>query len=106
MMNEQQFEEIDQYLEKHGHLFDGLLVSNLGAVKKYAGKYPLISNFNMNTYNRMALKFYKELGVNESTVSIEIKHNELAKFLEMAETPLEIIVHGPLKVMYLDLKPL
>lgn len=103
MMNEQQFEEMDQYLKEHGHFFDGLLVSNLGAVKKYADKYPLISNFNMNTYNRMALKFYKELGVNESTVSIEIKHNELAKFLEMAETPLEIIVHGPLKVMYLDL---
>ena len=103
MMNEQQFEEIDQYLEKHGRLLDGLLVSNLGAVNKYADQYPLISNFNMNTYNHMALKFYKELGVNESTVSIEIKHNELAKFLEMAETPLELIVHGPLKVMYLDL---
>lgn len=103
MMNEQQFEMIDQYIEKHGHLFDGLLVSNLGAVKKYAHKYPVITNYNVNTYNHKSLEFYRNLGVNESTVSIEIKHNELAKFLAMAETPLELIVHGPLKVMYLDL---
>ena len=103
MMNEQQFEEIDQYLAKNGQLWDGLLVSNLGAVKKYAGKYPLISNFNMNTYNRKAVQFYHELGVGQSTVSIEMKNNELAEFLEKAETPLEMIVHGPLKVMYLDL---
>jgi len=103
MMNEQQFEMIDQYVERNGYLFDGLLVSNLGAVSKYAEKFPLITNFNVNAYNQKALEFYKSLGVKEATVSIEMKHNELAKFLENTIMPLEIIVHGPLKVMYLDL---
>lgn len=102
MMNEQMFDEIDLYLEKNGDLFDGLLVSNLGAIKKYSGKFLLITNYNVNIYNNKALEFYKNQGVNEATVSIEIKRNELSKFIAMSDTPLELIVHGPLRVMYLD----
>jgi len=102
MMNELQFEMIDHYLSKYDNLFDGLLVSNLGAIKKYANKYPLITNYNLNIYNHKALGFYKELGVSEATVSIEIKRDELAEFMKAASIPLELIVHGPIKVMYLD----
>ncbi|MEG0772589.1 U32 family peptidase [Clostridium sp.] len=102
MMNELQFDRIDHYLNNHGHFFDGLLVSNLGAVKKYGHKYPLIANYNLNIYNEKATKFYKNLGVNEITTALEVKRNELPKFINLSETPLELIVHGPLKVMYLD----
>lgn len=102
MMNELQFDIIDQYLDNHGYLFDGLLVSNLGAIRKYAHKYPIVANYNLNIYNHKALEFYKNLGVCESTVSLEIKRDELAKFISLSETPLELIVHGPLRVMYLD----
>lgn len=102
MMNELQFDIIDQYLSKHGHLFDGLLVSNLGAIKKYALKYKTISNYNLNIYNHKALEFYKNLGVNEFTLSIETRNNELGSFITSTKEPLEMIVHGPIKVMYLD----
>lgn len=102
MMNELQFEMIDHYLSKYGKLFDGLLVSNLGAIKKYGNKYPIITNYNLNIYNHKALEFYKELGVSEASVSIEIKRDELAEFMKTANIPLELIVHGPIKVMYLD----
>ncbi|MCB2290354.1 U32 family peptidase [Clostridium sp. CS001] len=102
MMNELQFDIIDHYLNDHGHLFDGLLVSNLGAVKKYGHKYSLITNYNLNIYNEKASKFYKNLGVNEITIALEINRNELPKFINSSETPLELIVHGPLRVMYLD----
>lgn len=102
MMNELQFDIIDQYLSKHGHLFDGLLVSNLGAIKKYAHKYKTISNYNLNIYNHKALEFYKNLGVNEFTLSIETRNNELGSFIASTKEPLEMIVHGPIKVMYLD----
>lgn len=102
MMNELQFDIIDQYLSKHGHLFDGLLVSNLGAIKKYAHKYKTISNYNLNIYNHKALEFYKNLGVNEFTLSIETRNNELGSFITSTKEPLEMIVHGPIKVMYLD----
>lgn len=103
MMDELQFEIIDHYLAKHGKLFDGLLVSNLGAIKKYADKYSLITNYNMNIYNHKSLEFYKGLGVKEFTLSFETKNNELGRFITSSIEPLELIVHGPMRVMYLDL---
>lgn len=103
MTDELWLERIDQYLEKHGSLFDGLMVSNLGAVRKYAGKYPIIADYNMNLYNHKAAELYGELGVNQFTPSIECKSNELAALLSTVQKPMELIVHGPLKVMYLDL---
>ncbi|MBB6214231.1 putative protease [Anaerosolibacter carboniphilus] len=102
MMDELQFDRLDHYLAKHGHLFDGLLVSNLGAVKRYGPKYRIVSDYNVNIYNHKAAEFYQGLGVSEYTVSIETKVNELAKFTTLSENPVELIVHGPLKVMYLD----
>lgn len=102
MMNELQFDIIDLYLSKHGHLFDGLLASNLGAIRKYSGSFKLISDYNLNIYNQRALEFYKEQGVGEFTASIEAKSNELTKFLSQTKEPIELIAHGPIRVMYLD----
>lgn len=102
MMDELDFERIDHYLYRNGHLFHGLLVSNLGAIKKYRDKYKLVLNFSSNLYNHKALEFYKELGVSEFTLSIETRFNELNDFIKYSNVPLELIVHGPLKVMYLD----
>jgi putative protease len=102
MTNELWFDQLDQYLCKYGSLFDGLMVSNLGAVRKYAGKYPLIANYNMNLYNHKAVEFYHKLGVSEFTPSIECKSNELSALLNNADKPIELIAHGPVKVMYLD----
>ncbi|MBL4932820.1 peptidase U32 family protein [Clostridium paridis] len=102
MMNELQFEIIDQYLSNHGHLFDGLLVSNLGAIRKYANKYPLITNYNLNIYNNKSVEFYKNLGVKEFTLSFETKNNEIGRLISSSNDSLELIVHGPMRVMYLD----
>nr|MDA3846101.1 U32 family peptidase [Vallitaleaceae bacterium] len=44
MMDELQFDIIDQYLSKYGNLLDGLLVSNLGAVKRYGNQYKIITD--------------------------------------------------------------
>lgn len=102
MMNELQFDIIDQYLDKNGHLFDGLLVSNLGAIRKCSGRFKLITDYNLNIYNHKALDFYKEQGASEFTASIESKNNELAKFFGLSKEPLELITQGPIRVMYLD----
>ncbi len=102
MMDELQFDIMDHYLNKHGHFFDGILATNLGAVKKYGHKYKLITDYNLNIYNNKAVAFYKSIGVEQFTASIEAKINELAKFLTAAKESVEIIVHGPIRVMYLD----
>jgi len=103
MMDELQFDMIDHYLQKHGHLFDGLLATNLGAIKKYSGKYKLIADYNLNIYNHKAVEFYKGIGAEQFTASVEAKINELAKFLAAVKESIELIVHGPIRVMYLDL---
>ncbi|WP_184665200.1 peptidase U32 family protein [Texcoconibacillus texcoconensis] len=103
MMDERQLEMTDQYLETHGHLFKGLLVSNLGAIQKYADRFQLVANYNLNIFNQRAISYYKDFGVEEFTVSIESKRRELGEFIHLSEEPLEIIAHGPLKAMYLDL---
>jgi putative protease len=103
MMDELQFDIIDQYLQKHGQLFDGLLATNLGAIRKYGNKFKLVTDYNLNIYNHKAVEFYKNYGVQQYTASIEAKINELSKFLDSSQEPVEIIVHGPIRVMYLDL---
>lgn len=102
MMDELQFDMLEHYLAKHGHLFDGLLATNPGAVKKFGGRYPIITDYNMNVNNHKAVEFYKALGAQEFTPSIEAKTNELGTLLAVVQEPLELIVHGPLRVMYLD----
>jgi len=102
MMNELQFDIIDHYLNNYGQLYDGLLVTNLGAIRKYGGKFKLVTDYNLNIYNHKALGFYKNLGASEFTPSIEAKIDELAKFCSLAQGILELIVHGPIRVMYLD----
>ncbi len=102
MMNELQFDRIDQYLSLYGQLFDGLLVSNLGAAHKYKYRYPMIANFNLNVYNHKAAEFYQSLGVGGFIASLEAKLSELLTFIRLCEKPVELIAHGPVKMMYLD----
>jgi putative protease len=102
MMDELQFDIVDHYLHKHGQLFDGLLATNLGAINRYSSKFNLITDYNLNIYNSKAIELYKGIGVQQFTASIESKINELSKFLSASNEPIELIVHGPIRVMYLD----
>jgi putative protease len=102
MMDELQFDILDQYLRKHGHLFDGILATNLGAIKRYSNSFKLITDYNLNLYNHKAVEFYKSIGVQQFTASIEAKVNELSEFLSASQESIELIVHGPVRVMYLD----
>jgi putative protease len=102
MMDELQFDIFGHYLSKYGHLFDGLLATNLGAIKRYSDKYKLTTDYNLNINNHKAVEFYKSIGAQQVTVSIEAKNNELAKFISLSKEPLELIVHGTIRVMYSD----
>jgi len=102
MMDELQFDMLEHYLNKYGHMYDGLLVSNLGAIRRFGGSFRLITDYNLNIYNHKALEFYKQQGVSGFTASIEAKSNELASFFSLSQGELELIVHGPVRVMYLE----
>lgn len=102
MMKEQQIAELDQYLSRHGAYFDGLVVSSPGLVRRYADRFAIQTSFNLNLYNSSAVAFYQQLGAAGVTLSIESTAQDLRALLSASPLPLELIVHGPLKVMYLD----
>ncbi|RRJ67544.1 U32 family peptidase [Paenibacillus oralis] len=103
MMNELQFEIYDALLSGEHLPLDGLMVTNLGAIRKFAGKgYPLIGDFNLNVYNRLSADFYRGLGLARMTASMELPPNDLAALLAEAPGTLEVIVHGSPAIMYME----
>ncbi|AWB43241.1 peptidase U32 [Paenibacillus sp. CAA11] len=103
MMTELHFEQYDGLLSGERLPLDGILVTNVGAVRRFAGKgYPLIGDFNLNIYNNLAAKFYRERGVGRFTASIEAPLEDFARLLETGEGPVEVIVHGSPAIMYME----
>lgn len=102
MMTDLHLEQFDHYLMRYGDLFDGLLVTNLGAVHKYK-QYNLIGDFTLNIYNNEARDFYIQKGVSIFTHSIEKKLSEFIDFVENNEQSAELVIHGQPVTMYSEL---
>ncbi|MFR9711782.1 peptidase U32 family protein [Paenibacillus sp. MB22_1] len=103
MMTELHFEMYDGLLSSERLPIDGLMVTNLGAIRKFADKgYPLVGDFNLNVYNQLAAEFYRGRGVSRLTASMELPLKDLAALLAHAPGPLEAIVHGTPAIMYME----
>lgn len=103
MMTELHFEMYDGLLSSERLPIDGLMVTNLGAIRKFADKgYPLVGDFNLNVYNQLAAEFYRERGVSRLTASMELPLKDLAALLAHTPGPLEAIVHGTPAIMYME----
>ncbi|RCX13577.1 putative protease [Fontibacillus phaseoli] len=103
MMTELQFDIYDALLSGERLPIDGVMVTDLGAVRKFAGKgYPLVGDFNLNVYNRLSAGFYKELGLERMTASLELPLLDFTALLANSPSPLEAIVHGSPALMYME----
>ncbi|MNW38816.1 putative protease YhbU precursor [compost metagenome] len=103
MMTELHFEIYDGLLSGERLPIDGVMVTNLGAIHKFASKgYSLIGDFNLNVYNPLAVQFYANYGVKRLTASMELPLNDLMDLLRNANAPLEGIVHGSPAMMYME----
>jgi len=104
MLNNRQFLEIDQLVEKlKDSYLKGLLVSNLGQVRKYRNSgLELIGDFGMNVFNQLANTFYQERGVMRTTVSIESNAEVLQNFLVGNRNKTEVIIQGSPVLMYME----
>lgn len=103
MMTELHFEIYDGLLSGERLPIDGVMVTHLGAIHKFASTgYPLIGDFNLNVYNPLAVQFYANYGVERLAVSMELPLKDLLGLLGNANTPLEAIVHGSPTVMYME----
>lgn len=103
MMTELHFEMYDGLLSGERLPIDGILVTNLGAIHKFASKgYPLVGDINLNIFNHLSAEMYSRLGVERFTASLELPLHDLAKLLENAAVPLEAVVHGSPALMYME----
>ncbi|MFD3259976.1 peptidase U32 family protein [Paenibacillus lentus] len=103
MMTELHFEMYDGLLSGERLPIDGILVTNLGAIHKFASKgYPLVGDINLNIFNHLSAEMYSRLGVERFTASLELPLHDFAKLLENAAVPLEAVVHGSPALMYME----
>ncbi|MCL6456672.1 MAG: U32 family peptidase [Gorillibacterium sp.] len=104
MMAELQFDQYDGLLLNGERLpIDGLLVTNLGAIRRYkAAGYPLIGDASLHIYNHLAANLYAELGLERVTISSEMTLEHFASFASRCEVPLEAVVHGTPVLMYME----
>ncbi|AZK44921.1 peptidase U32 family protein [Paenibacillus lentus] len=103
MMTELHFEMYDALLSGERLPIDGILVTNLGAIHKFASKgYPLVGDINLNIFNHLSAEMYAKLGVERFTASVELPLYEFSKLLENADVPLEAVVHGSPALMYME----
>ncbi|MHA6532372.1 peptidase U32 family protein [Paenibacillus sp. BAC0078] len=103
MMTELHFDQYDHLLNGERLPIDGLMITNLGAIRRYRGTgYPMIGDVNLNVYNQLAAGLYAGLGLEKLTVSPEMTMEHFATFTSRCELPLEVVVHGTPALMYME----
>lgn len=103
MMTELHFDQYDQLLGGERLPIDGLIVTNLGAIRRYnTTGYPLIGDSNLNVYNHLSAQLYTNLGLTQLAMSPEMTMEHFATFAANCEVPLEVIVHGTPALMYME----
>ncbi|MEC0172407.1 U32 family peptidase [Paenibacillus graminis] len=103
MMNELHFNQYDHLLNGERLPIDGLMITNLGAVRRYrAAGYPMIGDANLNVYNHLSAGLYAGMGLEKLTVSPEMTMEHFAAFTSRCDLPLEVVVHGTPALMYME----
>lgn len=103
MMTELHFDQFSQLLGGERLPVDGLLVTNLGAIRRFKDMgYPMIGDVNLNVYNHLAAELYTGLGLQKLTVSPEMTLEHFANFTSRCDLPLEVVVHGTPALMYME----
>ncbi|MEK5024580.1 peptidase U32 family protein [Paenibacillus sp. FSL M7-1046] len=103
MMTELHFDQYDHLLSGERLPIDGLLITNLGAIRRFAQTgYPMIGDANLNVYNHLSAGLYAGLGLAKLTVSPEMTMEHFASFTSGCELPLEVVVHGTPALMYME----
>ena len=83
---------------------DGILVSNLGALKlaKTLTELPVQADVSFNLFNHLAARFLKENGLTMACASLELSFEQLREIVESSELPIEVIIHGSYESMICD----
>lgn len=103
MMTELHFNQYDHLLNGEKLPIDGLMITNLGAIRRYRGTgYPMIGDANLNVYNHLSAGLYAGLGLTKLTVSPEMTLEHFATFISRSDLQLEVVAHGTPALMYME----
>lgn len=107
MTVDESFDKYDKILSSPdiADYLNGIMVSNIGALHRYKNiSIPTYGDITFNIYNNNSKSFYKDLGMKNTPLSIEMKRDELADFANNNDdVGVEIVAHGSPTIMYLDL---
>ncbi len=80
--------------------FDGVMVSNLGALNMAKNYFKnIFADFSFNLFNNETAEFLKNLGVIQATASLELSFAQVRAVVENSDLPIEIVVHGAIESM-------
>ena len=99
IIHDEQIPELEQTLEALTHLpIDGIIIADPGVLaltKRYIPHAEIHLSTQANTVNRLAIAFWKEMGVHRVNIARELsvlELNELRK--HVSDVELEVFVHG------------
>lgn len=104
---EQESEELKQlfYVIETGKINPhGLMVSNLGmlSLARQNSKLPIQTDFSLNVFNHLTVKWLKANGASKVTLSLEATLQQILSVTEKTSLPLEMVIHGTMEAMVLD----
>ena len=80
--------------------FDGVMVSNLGALNMAKNYFKnIFADTSFNLFNNETAEFLKNLGVIQATASLELSFAQVRAVVENSDLPIEIVVHGAIESM-------
>lgn len=103
MMYEADFSRYSQLLNSADLGIDGLLVTNIGCMRKFSElNLPMRGDHALNIYNAIAADFYQQLGLVSGTVSNESPVKNTKDLVLNTSLAMEMVVQGAPVVMYMS----
>ncbi|HHY90103.1 MAG TPA: U32 family peptidase, partial [Clostridiales bacterium] len=107
IMRDEQIAFVEKQL-KDWETMRGILVADLGMVNLLR-RYPsfiMITDFNLNGFNNVAVELLREVGAGEVTLSPELTLKQMEEIIQNASVPCEVIIHGHLPLMIMKYCPI
>lgn len=92
---------LEKALRRFGNGLCGILAPSLGGLQLALSypQWPAYADYSLNVFNQWALAAMCDLGVEQTTLSLELTLKQLQQFPEAARRRTEVVVHGSLPVM-------
>lgn len=98
VMYDDQYQPFDEIVDH----FSGIVVSELGAIHRYP-HHNKLSNFTLNTTNKIGLDWLATMGIEKSYLSVELNYDKLT---DLVNDHAIVGIYGRIPVMMMDYCPI